>query len=241
MIKISSLDAVKPMTNKVLVRILSRYTDEITIGETSLKLDTTFEPEMHTTAKGTIVKVCDKLSFGKEEYKMPWLTDIEVRQGDKVYFSWMAVNNAFERDGVILLLDNDVREDGKIPMYIIVDYAQLTVAVRGRDVIPLNGYCLVEPVAERDLPDEVKSIHSSLITEHADSRTSPTWGKVYKTGSPNKAYIPDIFADAEVSEGDYVTFQKNSDIPLQYDLHADFDGRRTFYKIQRRYMMAVIH
>ncbi len=235
--KISSIESVKPMTNKVLVRIESRYINTIKVGDQEISLDTSFEPEQHTTSKGVVVAVCDKLTHGKDGNKMPWETDIEIIPGDQVYFSWMAVDRAFGRDAMILQQENQTGEE----VYIHVDYTDLTLAVRGGNIIMLNGYCLVEPILESDLPECLGKMSFLEVTTAAKKRLSPTWGRIVSTGSCNKSYVGGIYHDDDcVYEGQIIAFVSNSNIPLQYDIHSDLIGNKTLYKIQRRYMLAAI-
>ena len=47
-------------------------------------------------------------------------------------------------------------------------------------------------------------------------------------------------AIAGMKIGDIVALQNISDIPLEYDMHSSFEGNKTFYRVQRPQIIAVI-
>jgi len=238
--KINSIDHIKMLPNKVLVKIEKQFNDEIKFADGKLLIDVSFEPERNTVTKGIVYKVCESLIFGKGA-GMEWDTDIEIREGDEVYLSWMAVDAAFKTQSYFVTEDKGSGEGNKIQVYIIADYSYLTLCIRDQKVIMLNGYCLIEPLNNEDLPSVIKKkLSENIIIPNSVKKVSSVWGRVIKAGHPNKQYLSDVYYDDNIKEGDLVAFQKGSNVPLQYNMHADFMGKREFYKIQRRYILAYL-
>ena len=44
----------------------------------------------------------------------------------------------------------------------------------------------------------------------------------------------------DIKAGDLVIFDKNSDLPLQYSLLSNLEGRKTFYRMQRKDLKATV-
>jgi co-chaperonin GroES (HSP10) len=239
--QITSIENYKCLTNRVLIEIESRYNDRIKFGENDFYLDTSYEPEMHTVCKGRITAVCDKLRTGKMSNDMEWQTTVNVKPGDEVYFSWMAVDRAFN-DQTYFVLANDIGELKKRVVHIPAFYSDLTLAVVGEEIIMLNGYILIQALAFEDLPPEIQGCKTTLIlTGKARKKESTSWGRVVRVGEANSSYVNPTYSDnCAVAEGDIVLFAKDSDIAVQYDLHADLLGKQKLFKIQRRYLLAKI-
>lgn len=237
--KLPSIEGYKPINNRVLVKIDQRFTDIIRIKSgldtVNLKISTIFEPEKHTITYGTVVAVPDKISFSVSE----WKTDLEVAVGDTVYFSWDAVAVAYGKQGFIIEVDGDI--------YINVRYAQLTLKVDkilSQDLVMLNGYCLIEGLEEKDLPEALrdKKLQSDKILLSSTVKRKPSrFGRVLKVGSANRGYDnPTYSDDVPVEEGDIVCYPGFADVAVQYEMHADLIGKKNLFKIQRRFLLAVI-
>ena len=132
---------------------------------------------------GTVIKVPDKLYYAKDDpYSMSWKTTMKLREGDEVWFNFIASSHSsgFDVDG---------------EMYLFIPYADCFVAKRGDEVIPLNGYVLLE---------EMKKEAVSEVIVMADE-TDMQRGKVRFVGEPNEEYRVDSFSDdIEIQEGDVV-------------------------------------
>jgi hypothetical protein len=224
----------KLMANKVLVKP-SREIDELlfTDGQ-KIFIEHKVAPEMHAPTRGTIVNICKELNF----YAMPWLTTIEAKIGDEVISSYESILYCFN-DGDSSRTFVDENND----KYFLLDYSDLFIAIRDNEVIPLNGYVICEPMEE--------SVKSTLfIPDQLKKFNSDKFGKVAYIGSVNKEYYitngnKDIRHDlkdaADVSVGDIVIFDKNCDLPLEYDLHQSLDGRKkTFFRFNRCYIKAIV-
>jgi hypothetical protein len=111
----------------------------------------------------------------------------------------------------------------------------------------LNGYCLVEPIKWKDLPDRLlsndirKLKEGEIINDNILNQYAPQYGIVRYTGVPNKQYLDDYKSDnIEVSNGDIIKFARNADIWFEYPLHVKFNPeKKVFYRMQR-YLMEVV-
>ena len=220
--------------NKVLVKP-SREIDELLfVDGQKIFIEHKVAPEMHAPTRGTIVNICKELNF----FAMPWLTSIEAKVGDEVISSYESILYCFN-DGDTSRTFIDENND----KYFLLDYSDLFIAIRNNEVIPLNGIVICEPVEE--------TISASvLIPESLRRLRSDKFGKVAFIGSANKEYYitngnkdfrHDLKDATNVSVGDIIIFDKNCDLPLEYDLHQSLDGRKkTFFRFNRCYIKAII-
>ena len=238
--KVASIEHFRPLANRVLVKIDKRFTNSIRLtDECDLIIDTSFEPEKHTTTYGTVIALPSALTYGSEQHHMPWKTSIETKVGDTVYFTWDAVVVAFGKTN-----PGVVQVEGDDSIYVIMKYQQLTLAVRDPFIIMLNGYCLIEEIKVSDLPSSLKdkNLLSSLSAPSTVThKVSAKFGRVIAVGLCNQAYDGDKhFDDDSVQAGQLVQFESFANIPIQYGLHADLLGNKVLYKIQRRHLIAII-
>ncbi len=229
--KREELNKIQPLNNLVLIKIDKEFNDQIVFKESGVKLyfDTSYSKERHSTVTGEVVKLPFKLIFNdhKNINSMQWLTSIELEIGDKVWCNWTAFRKAFDGSkGLRFVCEGS--------LYILVNYGDIVVSMRGDDIICLNGYCLIEPVLQLDLPENLRSEWLN--------KPSKLYGKVFKLGKPNEDYMEDAYSDGmdeDIQEGDIILFAKAADLLLEYELHKSLLGDRAFYKIQRRLMKLV--
>lgn len=88
--------------------------------------DRSSHPADVAEVKGTVIKVPDKLIFEKSDYSMDWETEIEIKEGDEVWFNYLDSLNADEV--------NDMK---------LIPY-QSIYFIKRDEIIPVNGYCLFE-------------------------------------------------------------------------------------------------
>ncbi len=233
------MDYKRTFGSHILIR-LDAENDHIKLkGGMTLYIDNTYDPEKHATVSGTVFGLPSHLSYtGKPNQGMPWLTDMELREGDRVICYYLAIINAFKPEQMrFFVKDND--------RYVFIPYSSIFVAMRGDEVIPINGYCLVEPCEDPFVADTKKRLEKiglELVTLDTKSNTNVSFGVVRYMGKPNREYIDEGNTDegVEVKVGDTVVLRKVSDIPLQYPLHQKFDGGKTFWRVQRRKILAVL-
>jgi co-chaperonin GroES (HSP10) len=222
----------KPLANYVLVKpAMGNSKLELPSGVV-LFLDTSYDENKHAETRGTVVRTPMKLTFDKKDphHTMDWKTEIELQEGDDIIYHYLSAANAVG-DGEYIDCEGEI--------YFLIRYDQIFVAKRGEDVIPVNGFILVEPMAE-----DVKLNHGLILPDYLKERKDSKKGIVKYIGSCNQAYLPDAWANVvdqdNIRPGDLVVYDPHCDIPLQYDLHANFEGKKTFWRIQRRYISAII-
>lgn len=116
------------------------------------------------------------------------------------------------------------------------------------DIIPLNGYCIIEPVGNEEY-EELEKKFSELglrMPELMRRKHSIKYGIVKYIGKPNEEYwwngktVRDTDEGCDIKVGDKIVMRKSSDIPLEYEHHASLEGRKKFFRVQRRYIIAVL-
>ena len=147
--------------------------------------------------------------FGKVEMvpscltsEMEWDTDLEVAQGDIVYFGKMASANC-----PMLIVGDSV--------YYILKYEDVIMRIRDGQICPVNGYCIVEKVTEKYATD---GLDLSFCVHH-----NKKLGVVRYYGTANRSYRTTASVDADVSEGDTVVFEGNFWGALEDSMFAKLD------------------
>ncbi len=204
---------------------------------TSLYLDTSFEPEKHATVTGEVFGIPSNLYYsGIPNIGMPWKTSMEIKIGDSVVIHYLAVLNAFRKEMYKAIIEGDDK-------YVFISYQSIFAIVREGNIIPINGYCLIEPVEDPEwLRTKMRIIKSGLIPLEKDNKTNThvVYGKVRYCGKPNEDYV-DHHTDqgVDISPGDIVIMKRISDLPLEYDMHAKIDGGKKYWRTQRRNILSV--
>lgn len=241
------LERMEIRSNKVLLRPLRETSNERYAGvnrnlvekvicrdtenEARIWIDCTYNVGQHAPVFCEVIKVPKRL----DPKRMEWETDMELQVGDKVVASYMSISNALalEHESV----DDDMIVCGK-DIYCYIEYEYLYVAKRGDEIIPLNGYVLCEPVTKNvNELDGLIRIDKEDMSEH--------FARVKYVGSELRSYkSPDLkeFSDskAPVKEGDLIAFDRACDIPIEFGMHAEMMGGKTFFRIQRCYMKAIV-
>lgn len=204
----------RPFKNRVLLRLFENKEKEIAPGVV-IEVDTRWKRGIHQPRVGEVVRTPDKLvKTASGQAQTRWIPHMELMEGDIVW----GVGIHFENEAKFVL-GGDV--------FISVDYQNLVVAKRRSEitnltdkngeweVIPLNGYVLIEP-------DEGGS--DLLITKKKSANT----GVIVYAGSSNLWYKNPDKEDSDVKAGDHVMFTRS--YPLEEKMWASFhDG--TIYQI----------
>jgi hypothetical protein len=197
-----------------------------------LYVDTTFDPEKHVTTIGTVRAIPTNLRFDPEDPSVaPWDTTMELQIGDKVVIHYLAVVNCFRPE-----IKKYWVEDGK--RFVFIQYRSIYCMIRNDKIIPINGYCLIEPLPDKYIERlkeraDVAGILLAGMNEKNNLRV--VYGKVAYIGKPNKRYFDSIYTDegVDIKVGDEVVMKRISDIPAEYELHAKLDNGRKLYRVQR--------
>jgi len=224
--------------NFVLIR-LDRENDIIKLKDGGeLYIDTSYEPEKHATVTGTVCGLPKKLVYtGIPNQGMPWKTPMELKDGDRVVIYYLSVVNALRPEMMRATII-----DGQ--KYVWVQYQNIFAAVRNNLIVPINGYCLIEPCESPEWEATQKRMESfgmKAVRLNEKSLTNVVYGRVKYLGRPNDAYV-DGHTDegVNINLGDTVVMKKITDLPLEYDLHANIDGGKKYWRVQRRYIFAKI-
>lgn len=216
--------------NKVLVKP-TRGSNEIVLSNgMKIYMDDRFAKEKHAPTTGIIVGHPGNLVASK----MPWTTTNEIQVGDYAVYSFESAMYALEELHGRVIFDTD----GDI--YLFIDYEDIFVVKRNEQIVPINGFLLVSPV-------ELKKSEGFQIVREENNSTA--FGVVAYVGKKNTNYLfggkirDDVFDfEEEISVGDMIVFNRNSDLPVEYPLHSSLSGVRSenFFRLQRRDIDAVL-
>ena len=228
----------KSAGNHVMVE-LDPENDHIKIKDGKLYLDTSYEPDKHVTVTGRVKAVPTNLRFDPDNPSyMPWDTDMELREGDRVIIHYLAVMNCFRPE-----MKKYWIQDGK--RIVFIQYRSIYCVIRNDEIIPINGYCLIEPMPDQyieSLKERADTAGLILAGMKEKNNKRVVYGKVAYTGIPNRRYFDSIYTDegVDVSPGDKVVMRKISDIPTEFEYHAKIDGGRKLYRVQRRDIFGIV-
>jgi hypothetical protein len=204
-----------------------------------LFIDPKFEPEKHVTVTGIVYGLPSHLSYtGKPNIGMPWKTEIELRLGDYIVFYYMAVINALSPETKKAFVENSDR-------FVFIQYQNIYAIIRDGNLIPINGFCLVEPV-ENPVKKNLRLRHEALnliyIDPEKNSKISVVYGLVQYVGIPNQAYIENEKSDigVDISVGDTIFMKRITDIPLEYEYHMNFTKGKQYWRVQRHQIMGKV-
>jgi co-chaperonin GroES (HSP10) len=218
----------KLLFNSVLVKFDSPN-DHIKVGGVDIQIDTSFNPMQHTITSGEVIGLPSRLIFNPDDPAKTMLydTDMELKVGDRIIFDYLAYNEAIKNDPI----------DGGH----VIRYDEVLVALRGDDIIPVNGIVLVEPIDITET-EEVKQMSAFLeVPDYVKKQKSETRGVVRYVGTPLRAYAMDtsrtIYESDDLHVGDKVYFDASYAIPLQYDMHRLID--KTLYRMRRKDILGI--
>ena len=204
-----------------------------------LFVDTTYNPEFHVTTTGKVFGLPSHLYYSGEGNKgMPWDCPMELKMGDDVVLFYLSVMNEINpqtaRYGV--MMEGEDR-------FILVSYENIYAIVRDEKLIPINGYCLIEPCKNPEIEAQRERMTKMGLTPITLAKENPNgvvYGIVRHMGIPNRRYIDEGHSDdgVDIAVGDTVVMKKISDIPLQYNLHQRVEQGKPLYRVQRRSIFA---
>jgi len=218
----------KLLFNNVLVKF-DEPNDHIKVGDVELQIDTSYNPMQHAITTGTVIGLPSRLIFDRKEPAKTMLydTDMELRVGDRIIFEYLAYGEAIKNDPI----------DGGY----CIRYDEVLVAIRGEQVIPVNGIVLIEPIDISET-EEVKEMSKFLVVpDYVKTQKSESRGIVRHVGSPLRGYAMDtsnsIYEADDIHVGDKVYFNSNYAIPLQYEMHRIFD--KVLYRMRRKDILGI--
>ncbi len=185
----------------------------------SIHLDPGFNPEQFVTTHGKVVALPE--GYSKDYNNIAK----EVEVGDTIYFHYLSVD-----DGARI---PEPYNEGKKLYYI--DYHSVFVAVRDGEIIPIGGWCVCEPVFEKEV--ETFELDGNTITimigenglvESANPIHSEVFAKLTHIGT-KLANQPDL----DVKVGDRIAYLD------QCDTKNEIDGKEVFI-IHQEELTAVV-
>lgn len=222
--------------------------------ENGVKMKTVplFDPQFYRGISGEVVSIPDKIRFdghtiSKIKKRIPgkklpsffltrvqWLkflssnveVPLEMEIGDKVYFQFNQNIDCLENGRF-------VEEDGDI--YFFIPYNECICVVRGEQVIPLNGYILVEPIPMTQEDKIIQGVELVLMEEYVTQK-----GIVKYTGAPAQAYLDNVNLkdNDDIKAGMTVYFAFNDNVPIEYDLFQEINKGKPIMYMHRQAVLS---
>lgn len=228
----------------VALQISGQFIDKVK----SLYIPTDFNPEKNHVVYGICIAAPQRLLYFKKEIdaiknefggtinapldraeeiremtarSTMYETEMELKQGDFVFYKYNTYYQA-KIDGRIFK-----NQDG---IFILIPYDCCYIAIRGDQIIPLNGLVLLEPIMEKS---------SDLLLEEKESTLK---GKICYLGQKVKSYLqyPDDGSDDDFyNVGDTVMYRKNSAVVFEDSLHRKLDKK--YMRLWRRDLLGKVN
>lgn len=220
-----------------------------------LEINTHYNPAKHWAVKGVVVGVPETLCFLGEEiaslqkqqgtardpiimqqiqemnrWSTEANTEMELQVGDEVMFRYIQRLAAVEDNEV---LGHDFLFDRAV---MLTSYDELYLAIRGDEVIMLNGWIMVEPI---EYSEEDMKILGGNFKRYFSNMEKPGIGIVRMLGKPNKGYVDGTPEGPDVKEGMTVLFRHSNATPIEYKSHKTLnEGTYPYYRMQRKDILA---
>ena len=237
--KRQNMETKRTLGNLVFIKLDPDNTSIKLKNGCELFVDNTYEAEKNATVTGEVWGLPSHLKYsGKPNLDMPWDCDMEIRMHDKVIIYYLSVINALRKENMRFIVEGEDK-------YVFVPYNTVYAIVRGDEVLPLNGYCLIEQVENPEITrtrERMKALGMEYVEIGRKVTNEVTFGKIKYLGKPNRAYTDEGQSDEgiDVAEGDVVVIRKTNDIPLQYSLHQKVNQGVKLFRVQRRNLLAKI-
>ena len=239
-------------TNKVFVRVYQEDVKETVGGIITEGLDH-FKFAEHTERRGMVVKTVKTIQPGQNGIEtMMHDTDVEIREGDEVYFNYLDNINSF-----IYKCKDEI--------YKLIPYSSIILAKRKDEVVMCNGYLLLESVT-KEKPSNVyipkEEEYREGIVKHAGSLNKMYYQVImyndidkFLENNPDKniyayndKYVlinhPDRtdYGTKNIKEGDHVLLGDTRwKFPLEVYAYARFDERKVYYVCPRHCIVAILN
>lgn len=207
-----------PCNNKVLCKVEVLDGFDKSRGFFTGNAEWSNEGQM-VTRYGSIVALPKKLSFREkpQDLGLEWKTSLEAKVGDIAYWGIMEGANC-----PLIQVGEET--------YYLIDYAEIRLLKREEEIIPVNGFVLLEEVKEGQ--------KGSIIAPESFKKTDKKRGIVRYLGRRNECYYPDIHYDAHLEVGDTVLF--GAGVLTELEDERYFSVARGLFYAQRRWIIATI-
>lgn len=225
----------KPGIGYVFVEIPPAISSIKTKSGIELFIDTSFNPERYANVYATVLAVPDKLTsktMNEDRNKNSFRStdkDMRLQAGDQVWFHYLTLKNALKNYDRGTYFE----ENGK--RYALLPYSSLFFAIRevkaepsGENVwinsefISLNDWLLIEPISKEQHMEKIEKFGNIIVD---DTYQSPS-GLVLTTDQPFKSsegIVRSCPPDCGIEVGETIIFEKESDVPVEYDLCKTLD------------------
>jgi co-chaperonin GroES (HSP10) len=231
----------KPGEAMVLVEIPPAI-DSINTAAGKMYVDTSYAVGQYANVYATVCGVPEKINSrsarankGKQGHFSPD-EDMRLKVGDTVYFSYLTITNAKKN------FDRGKYWEGDGKRFALLPYASLFFAVRKRcisamsdsqierlakdgsllsEYIMLNQWILIEPVGIKQHSETFERYGTVMIDdERSTGNIAVITDNPFKSSEGIVAHCPPGLG---INVGDNVIFQKESDIPVEYELCRTLD------------------
>lgn len=228
---------IKCLNGNILIKLRSDYDKLVFKSGVELYIDTSFEPEQHAAIVGEVINIPNKIQTNKMgDNGSLWETEVELEIGDEVVVSYQSVVNALKKTS------NFITWEGEL--YVIVRYWNIFVGRRGDEIIPVNGFTIMEPVdLEMEILKERLSKLNLVLPDKLESIKFRQFGRVVYTGEPKKYVDENVTSlDRKLEKGDIVFMASYSDFNLEHSMHRKFfDNEHPEYIVcESRDILAII-
>lgn len=222
------------LANDVIIKPNGGEDEIILSNGKKIYIDVSYEKEKHAPCVGKVMKVPQRLIYNKKskDASVEYKVDMELEVGDNAFFHFLTPSKCMKEGRWV-----EVEDDG---IYFVIKYDEIFCAQRGpeNDVVMVNGWLLIYPIEE---PLFVSKL--IIVPDHLQKIERPDQGIVAFIGSPVKEYFyqQKIYeSHDDVKVGDRIYFEPDSDIPLQYEMHRNFEGKSNFFRMQRKDIFGII-
>jgi len=229
-----SLKSATPISNFVLIKLYKNDTVKFASGVEFIIPPFANNDSERTPLRGEVIMTPDQLTFKQGNHAlMPWKCEMELLKGDDVIVKRPALEMALSKDN-----GSYFEENGDI--YCYLKYSELVLAIRGEEIIMLNGMVLVSPIDE-ELPQ------TNIAGFEQSKKESTQYGIIAHIGKPNQEYhnTKDSRGNEIITEddpnlkvGDKILFSKAGNIKLEQELHQSL-GKK-YWRMPRTKILAVI-
>lgn len=239
------LQNIHPINNLVLLQSL--YDKESTTGDyrqhkSKLLLSTKENPGHHAVTELKVIAAPEKITWHDTvpdflpDCYMEWEPEMELQAGDTAIILYGSVTWVNYDE------DNNGRMQGRRiidgnEVFYLVPYSSIYCIIRNGQIIPVNGYVLVEPLENKKLSTTI-----ALPESGSEKKYSETEGIIRYIGKPVKRYRHPEYPvgwvgedEMDIAVGDHIVFPRHKSIDIQHPFYMlpEFNGK-TLYRMHRK-------
>lgn len=207
----------RPINNLVYIKLDYVNNKYKFAGGASIDIDESFDPGFHAQRWGTIAAIPEQLNYNK----MDWVTSIDIKPGDKVFFDYL--------NGLTAQKENKIQCNDC--MYIPLEYKYLYAKKYENGIKMLNGYCIMKQIEEHvsDLAINNKTFkrQEGVLTYVSDP--------IEFIGKKSKMYSD----PGELKVGMHILHDKKYLYPMEQDMWATENDKEMFL-IHRRNIIGIL-